>query len=293
MIKIIDYFYIFSKLTTSLVLIIIIFIMGYALINSYQDVDKNFVDIESQYEALSNQVSQSNLNYLSLKETTEDLKIQIIEFNEMLNDKLTNLGDQQYKEDINKLFKLNTLLKEKINSIGKNITKKNLKKEIKENINSQDQVKSLITLILFKYKNGQNIDIEILYLEDILPQEKIKILEKIKIIKIKKFYGLKKLKDQFELDTQNYVNAQFTNKNKNSIINYLFKFIDIKPSDLTIFENEELNILMEAKKFINKDDIKSSLSNILLLKDNNIFFYKWIEQTNLYINFTNEIEKVI
>ena len=72
MIKIIDYFYIFSKLTTSLVLIIIIFIMGYALINSYQDVDKNFVDIESQYEALSNQVSQSNLNYLSLKETTED-----------------------------------------------------------------------------------------------------------------------------------------------------------------------------------------------------------------------------
>ena len=39
--KLSNYFYIFSKLTTSFILFLLIFFLGYALYNSYQDIDKN------------------------------------------------------------------------------------------------------------------------------------------------------------------------------------------------------------------------------------------------------------
>ena len=293
MIKIINYFYIFSKLTTSLVLVVIILIMGYALINSYKNVDKNFVDVENQNKILSEGVSDNNFNYIKLKKTTEEVKDKIDEINKILNKKLISNNENQYQKDIKKLFNLNKLLAEKVDNINENILKKNNEKKSDKKIDYQYQVQSLISLLLSKYENGQNIEPEIAYLENILSEEELKILEKIKIINTNKFYGLEKLNDQFELDAQDYINTQFTNKNKNSILNFLFKFIVIKPSDLTIFENEELNILMQAKKFMERGKMKFALNKILLLQDNNNSFYKWINQINIYIDFKNEIEKVV
>ena len=60
MTKITEYFYIFSKLTTSLVLFLIIIVMGYAFFKSYQGIDDNNVNLENKLSSLSSDVM---LNY--------------------------------------------------------------------------------------------------------------------------------------------------------------------------------------------------------------------------------------
>ena len=62
-----EYFYIFSKLTTSLVLIIIIIIMGYALYLSYEKADNSNNILDTKFQLLTNKLQDnedliSNLN---------------------------------------------------------------------------------------------------------------------------------------------------------------------------------------------------------------------------------------
>ena len=59
--KITNYFYIFSKLTTSLVLLFIVFLMGYALFNSYKDVEITNSNLEDKLILLSNSIDQNNI----------------------------------------------------------------------------------------------------------------------------------------------------------------------------------------------------------------------------------------
>ena len=54
-----NYFYIFSKLTTSFILCLLIFFLGYALYNSYQGIDKNSENIDGKFLSLSENI---NLN---------------------------------------------------------------------------------------------------------------------------------------------------------------------------------------------------------------------------------------
>ena len=64
-------------------------------------------------------------------------------------------------------------------------------------------------------------------------------------------------------------------------------------ANLDIFENEELNLIMSAKNFMEKEDLESSLKMIMKIKNYENFYLKWVEQSQLYIEFKNEIKKVI
>ena len=70
------------------------------------------------------------------------------------------------------------------------------------------------------------------------------------------------------------------------------KFISIKPSNLDKYQNEELNILKLAKNYMANDDIQKSLNQLMLISNNKIYFSKWIDQANIYLNFINTISKV-
>ena len=61
---------------------------------------------------------------------------------------------------------------------------------------------------------------------------------------------------------------------------------------MTVYENEELNILLRAKKNLEIGNIQQSLEQILLIDENDIFFTKWIEQVKIYLEFKSVIERV-
>ena len=100
--KFIEYFYVFAKLSTSFVLLVIIFLMGFALFNSYKKVENIDLDIQEKYFSLLNEVSQNNKNLLSINKRLNN--------NEILIDENKKSKENDYKEEINNLFELNNSL---------------------------------------------------------------------------------------------------------------------------------------------------------------------------------------
>ena len=89
--KITDYFYIFSKLTTSLVLLIIIIMLGYALVNSYKNVDKDVVNIEQRFKSLTDSVLNNDNNFIELNAKNKQIDNKLNEIVKILNENQSTL----------------------------------------------------------------------------------------------------------------------------------------------------------------------------------------------------------
>lgn len=290
--KFMHYFYIFSKLTTSIVLTLIIIAMGYALLKSYQGVDNVAINLESRFNSLSEMVLENNNNYLNLDKKINQTENKVSEIKNILTENKSTINQSEYEKDISNLMNINKKLENKITQIAKKLEAVNYN-ALKPQNNLDDQINSLVDIIFIKFKNGDNVINEISYLENLLPNNKKESFEKLYLIEFKNFYGLHNLKDEFNISVQRYINLNFLKDKKNPVLNFLFKFVVIKPNDLSVFENEELNILMSAKKLMEKEDIKNALSQIMRIDNNQAIFLKWINQAEIYLEFKNEIEKVI
>ena len=292
MTKITEYFYIFSKLTTSLVLFLIIIVMGYAFFKSYQGIDDNNVNLENKISSLSSDVMLNYNNFEKIVKKINDTDKSIDEIKKILLQKDTDTKNANYKEDIENLIKLNEELQKQVDKLTLNL--KNIDNEVNTDSHSIEsrQIPTLIKLIFIKYENGESVRNEILLLEDLLQPNKEEIFEKISLLELKKFYGFKNLEKIFDDSARGFVKTKFAKNNQNYVINFLLKFVSIQPSNLTIYENEDLNILMRAKKNLEIGNIQQSLDQILLIKENDMFFTEWAEQVKIYLEFKSLIEKV-
>ena len=292
MTKITEYFYIFSKLTTSLVLFLIIIVMGYAFFKSYQGIDDNNVNLENKISSLSSDVMLNYNNFEKIVKKINDTDKSIDEIKKILLQKDTDTKNANYKEDIENLIKLNEELQKQVEKLTLNL--KNIDNEVNTDSRSIEsrQIPTLIKLIFIKYENGESVRNEILLLEDLLQPNKEEIFEKISLLELKKFYGFKNLEKIFDDLAREFVKTKFAKNNQNYVINFLLKFVSIQPSNLTIYENEDLNILMRAKKNLEIGNIQQSLDQILLIKENDMFFTEWVEQVKIYLEFKSLIEKV-
>ena len=292
MTKITEYFYIFSKLTTSLVLFLIIIVMGYAFFKSYQGIDDNNVNLENKISSLSSDVMLNYNNFEKIVKKINDTDKSIDEIKKILLQKDTDTKNANYKEDIENLIKLNEELQKQVDKLTLNL--KNIDNEVNTDSRSIEsrQIPTLIKLIFIKYENGEGVRNEILLLEDLLKPNKEEIFEKISLLELNKFYGFKNLEKIFADSAREFVKTKFAKNNQNYVINFLLKFVSIQPSNLTIYENEDLNILMRAKKNLEIGNIQQSLDQILLIKENDMFFTEWVEQVKIYLEFKSLIEKV-
>ena len=292
MTKITEYFYIFSKLTTSLVLFLIIIVMGYAFFKSYQGIDDNNVNLENKISSLSSDVMLNYNNFEKIVKKINDTDKSIDEIKKILLQKDTDTKNANYKEDIENLIKLNEELQKQVDKLTLNL--KNIDNEVNTDSRSIEsrQIPTLIKLIFIKYENGESVRNEILLLEDLLQPNKEEIFEKISLLELNKFYGFKNLEKIFDDLAREFVKTKFAKNNQNYVINFLLKFVSIQPSNLTIYENEDLNILMRAKKNLEIGNIQQSLDQILLIKENDMFFTEWVEQVKIYLEFKSLIEKV-
>ena len=292
MTKITEYFYIFSKLTTSLVLFLIIIVMGYAFFKSYQGIDDNNVNLENKISSLSSDVMLNYNNFEKIVKKINDTDKSIDEIKKILLQKDTDTKNANYKEDIENLIKLNEELQKQVDKLKLNL--KNIDNEVNTDSRSIEsrQIPTLIKLIFIKYENGESVRNEILLLEDLLKPNKEEIFEKISLLELKKFYGFKNLEKIFDDLAREFIKTKFAKNNQNYVINFLLKFVSIQPSNLTIYENEDLNILMRAKKNLEIGNIQQSLDQILLIKENDMFFTEWVEQVKIYLEFKSLIEKV-
>ena len=78
------------------------------------------------------------------------------------------------------------------------------------------------------------------------------------------------------ISLKKYINEKYLEKNKSSVLKFIFKLLTVKPSNLSKYENEELNIIMSAKKLMDLEKIDGSLIKILKLDKDKKYFVKWI-----------------
>ena len=285
--KINDYFYIFSKLTTSIVLIIIIISMGYTLYLSYEKADNSNVILDNKFNDFEELLKNNDNIILSLnsKILLSEKKIQGI------LKKLNEQDNLNYQKEIENLKGDIIILQ---NDISKFRTApSNLNENIISKKNNQySEINKLKKLLLMKYKKGDIIDDELFLLESFSKNKNKNVFDKLAILNLNKFHGIKNLNDSFDIYLSKYINEVFEKKNKNFVINFLLNFVSIRPSNLNVYENDYLNKLMNAKRFILAENYNQALKLITSIDQNQKFFGKWIKQIKIYLEFENLILEI-
>ena len=290
MFKFINYFYTFSKLTTSFVLLGFLLVLGYALYISYKDVDQVAINLEQKFSEMNKEINLNNSKFSKIEAMIEKNEITLSK----INDNITNSNENR---EFEKLRKENVELLKEIKIIKSQI--KNIltyEEDIANNKNDEnfnsEKIVALKNLIMLNYENGKIVNNEIANLQTFAQGTSSEIFEKLFLLKSKNFFGKDNLIKEFDISVQKYVEKKFIEKNNNSVISFFLNYISIMPNDLDVYDNEDLNILLRAKNHLNRDEHLLSLNQVLSIESSEEYFAEWITQINLYIDFKKNIMKV-
>ena len=291
MLKFTNYFYLFSKLTTSFVLLLIIIIMGYLVFFTYLGVDNESNDLDYKLLSLSESVIQNNNKLLNIEKKLTKNDIIINEIKNLVLQNNNNLDGLDYTKDLERLSQVTKKLQEQISKLK--LDKYSKETNSSSKLHQINEIDSLSNLICIKYKNGEGVNNEMLLLESLLPQNKKAVYEKLNLLQYKKFYGVTSLAEELNTSIKKYSKNNFTRHySNNSMLIFLSKFISIKPRNIGIYQDKELNKIMLAKKYMELEDVNLCLSHILLLENSDKFFLEWIEQAKIFLEFKSTIEQV-
>ena len=291
MFKITDYFYTFSKLITSFILLGFLIFLGYALYTSYKDVDEVAINLEQKFSNVTKEINLNSDKFLKIEEMINNNSQTLVEINKNITKSDSNSQIQKLQMENNELIKEIKIIKSQIKNIliENNGFVNNTK--VENDFNSKN-IKELKDLIILKYESGEIVSSEISRLESLTKETPAIIFEKLFLLEAKNFFGKEKLIKEFDLSVQKYVEKKFLEENNNSIIKFFLKYISIKPNDLDLYDSEDLNILLRAKNHLNSEEYSQSLNQVLSIQSRQEYFEKWISQINLYIDFKKNIKKV-
>ena len=292
--KVLDYLYVFSKLSTSFILLFLLLTLGYFFYISFKNQEWSNNDQSELINKLNQNVE--NLSELSKKiEITEksidEIKTSIQNITKpdeskevvLLNKKIEKL-DLELKnilEDLQEKKTSNILLsnKEPSNNILNPVIDKN-KKEI-------------INLINYKFENNLDFTEELDILQNFDDSSNQYIYEKINVIRLKNFRGNKFLKDIYRQELDLYLKEKFNKNSQNIISKSLMNFILIEPSTANHIKNNETLLLKEIGTLLEKKDYKTSYSKIITLNNYEKYFRETINQIQIANDFKKLLNKTI
>ena len=296
--NILNRFYLFSKLTTSIILFIIlvflIFLFGNSFLNNQSDLD-SLMKLEEDYISLSKIV-----NYNS--DALGGIENIILENNEYFKNISSSIEILQkkpsddFKEKLDKINNENNLLKNKILELSKKIS------ELEDNnfldnsdyTKNQFTIKNLIKLINIKFDNGNDIKNEVNLLSDFnFENNKDPYIEKLQTLANINFYGLSEINNNFDETTSLYLQEYFLEKNNNLFIKYLSNVITFEPNLDGNIQDTTVKTFVEIKNSILDKNINLAVNKLILVDNNEKYFSKWIEQANYYIEFKNTLNQLI
>ena len=284
--KIIENFYIFSKLSTSIVLVLVLFFMGYLLYRSYS--------------SINNESSKNDEEILSIVSLIKENQSQILALSNEFNTKFKNL------EKISEILNNNDFDKEglnlKIEDINNNINI--LKNDL---IGIQDKIEKVsnnsvaynddsatiedIKKILFiKFLNNSNLDEELNLLSEIISNENAHYLDKILILKNKLDFDYQNLTNEYKSIRNLYLKENIVDKKSNYLVKIIIPIIDIKPSNKSSFRNKDLSIFKDTKELLNNKKFSESIERLKSLKFQEEYLDDFIYKVSIYADFKNTLE---
>ena len=292
--KTLDYLYIFSKLSTSFILLFILIVFGYFFYISY----KNQETSNNDQSELINKLNQNveNLSKLSKKiEITENsldqLKFSIQNITNpdqskeilLLNKKIEelDLGLKNILVDLQEIKTLN--VSEPNNHLSNNILNPVIDKNKKE----------LIKLINYKFENNLDFTEELDILENFGNSNNQHIFEKINLIRSKNFRGNEFLKNIYSQELDIYLKEKLNNNSLNFISKSLMSFVAIEPSTTNDIKNNETLVLKEIGNLLEVKNYKISYKKIITLENYETYFKETINQIKIANDFNKLINKTI
>ena len=292
--KTLDYLYIFSKLSTSFILLFILIIFGYFFYISFKNQEiSNYDQLE-----LINKLNQNveNLSKLSKKiEITENSLDQ-------LKTSIQNISNSDQSKEV-------VLLNKKIEQLDLGL--KNILVDLQEiktsdisesNITPANNIltpvidknkKEIIRLINYKFENNLDFTEELDILQNFDDSNNQHIYEKINLIRLKNFRGNEFLKDIYSQELDIYLKEKFNQNSLNIISKSLMSFVKIKPSKTNIIRNNETLLLKEITNLLEKKNYKISYTKIITLDNYETYFKETINQIQIANDFKKLINKTI
>ena len=292
--KTLDYLYIFSKLSTSFILLFILLIFGYFFYISF----KNQETSNNEQLELINKLNQNveNLSKLSKKiEITENSLDQ-------LKTSIQNISNSDQSKEV-------VLLNKKIEELDLGL--KNILVDLQEiktsDISDSNKTpanniltpvidknkKEIIRLINYKFENNLDFTEELDILQNFDNSNNQHIYEKINLIRLKNFRGNEFLKDTYSQELDIYLKEKLNNNSLNFISKSLMSFVAIEPSTTNDIKNNEILILKEISNLLEAKNYKTSYKKIITLNNYETYFKKTINQIQIANDFKKLINKTI
>ncbi len=291
--KTLDYLYIFSKLSTSFILLFIILIFGYIFYVSF----KNQETSDNQKLELLNKLDQNEQKLSKLYEkieftenSIEEIKISIQGINNSDQSKEIVLLNNKIGELDQNLKNISGILKE-----IKIVNTSELNKSSSNNILNPviDKNKKEITkLINYKFENSLDFSEELDILQNLNNNNNQHIFEKLNLIKSKNYRGNKYLKDIYFRELDLYLKEKFNNKLNNIITKSVMNFVAIQPSKTNTIKNNQTLVLKEISILIEERSYKMSYAKIVTIKDHQTYFSETLKQIQIALDFMKLINKV-
>ena len=291
--KALDYLYIFSKLSTSFILLACILVLGYFFYAGFKNQENSKNDQLQLLNILkdnTNKISQISKKISTTDEILDEIKLSIN------NSSKTNTVEEMVM--LNKKVQELYLMIESISLNMEKIQSPETSNDIKINTNESSNIvlnknkMELAKLVTFKFENNLDYSEELNILENLNDQNKKYIFEKINITKLKNFRGNDFVKNVFSQEMDFFIKESFKKNSNNIISKSLLKLVDIKPSRKNIIKNNEINLLNELSNYIDQKNYKNFYQKIITINNYEKYFNESIDQIKIAIEFEELLQKV-
>ena len=299
--KIFESIYLFSKLTTSIVLFAALIIMGYFFYTSYKNQDKAYLEKISQDNKFEEEINNNSAQIKIISENFVKNQVLLSQIEKLLkNNPLKNDSSFTINEELKIVLEG---IKKNINTLSKEI--KSIKVEIDQfddfktiednntNILNEKSINDLLSLILIKYENNLDFEDELNLLEKIILPNRDIFIEKIRVIARKPYKGHYFLEDQFQLEMENYIKNKIEKNNSNFLYKIILPYVKIEPSQYNKIKSSDSLLLINIKKLIKEKKIDESIEKLKLLDEYENYFFNTIEQSKIYIEFNKNLLELI
>ena len=290
--KLFENIYLFSKFSSSIILLLCIIGILYIFLLNYQkenSISKNKINFEEEIKTVINKNTEQinkisnniNLNEKFLSEIKKDL-----------NNLHSQNKENNLTEIVTSIKTLNEnflLLSKEIENI-KNINLKTQNSNVKNNeVNSNKGINEIIDLILIKYENSLNFEQELVYLSNVVGENKITIIEKLYILSTDAFNGYVYLNKIFDDEVNMYIKKRLTDNEDSFFKKIILPYLDVSPTTENLITDDAILKIKEIKRNINNKKIDNAFKNLITIKNYNIIFQTTSSEIDKYLKFKNEL----
>jgi len=296
--KIVDYFYVFSKISTSLILLLALLTLGYFFYLSYEEQEDVYLNQNNKDNSLQDSVNDNFDKIQEISKKIDSNDNSLIQIQKLIKN-LNNNALQNNKNDDLELMLIN--LSANLKNLSLDVKKlknqiQNEKNIVKDNISNDsyfdNKKKDLIELIIIKFENNLSFDEELIYLEKITSKNKIHLFEKLNILLNKEYKGKQYTQKIFAEESNNYIKNKFNKDTNNIFRTVFFPYISISPSKQNNLEDQDLLSINNIEMLIKNKEYKKSLDKIKLINKHEVFYSKTSKQLEIAFSFNSLLKEI-